>query len=328
MRRLEVAREQWPIRGGFRISRGEKREADVVVVTLHEDGVRGRGECVPYPHFGETVDAVLNAIEELRESLEAGLEREELQSTLPPGAARNAIDCSLWDLAAKQSGTPVWRLAGLAPPQPLKTALTISVDTPERMAAAAAEAHLYPLLKLKLDGGADDLARIEAVHAAAGHARLILDPNESWSAERVETLGPSLSALNVVLLEQPVPAGAESALGDIRSAVPLCADESVHDLAGLEDLADCYDFVNIKLDKTGGLTEALRVARRAQHRGVGLMVGCMVGTSLAMAPAILIGQIATFVDLDGPLLLEKDRVPGLRYDPDGTLHPGPDTLWG
>ncbi len=326
MRQLTVRREVWPIRGAFTISRGAKTEAEVVVVELAEAGARGWAECVPYPRYGETVDGVMAAIEALRPALEAGLGRAALQQRMPPGAARNAIDCALWDLEAKVAGRPAHQIAGLAPPAPMITAYTLSLGTPAEMAAAAAAAADRPLLKLKL-GGSGDIARVEAVRAAAPKSRLIVDANEAWAPATLGDYLPAMAELGVALIEQPLPADDDGALAKIERAVPVCADESLHDRAGLARVAERYDFVNIKLDKTGGLTEALAVASAARALGLGIMVGCMIGTSLAMAPAALLGAAAEFVDLDGPLLLARDRKPGLVYA-GSTLEPPRPALWG
>ena len=326
MRSLSVTAERWPIAGRFAISRGSKTAADVVVVELREADVVGRGECVPYPRYGESVDAVIAQIEGLRSSLEQGLDRPALQAALPAGAARNAADCALWDLAAKCAGRPVWALAGLPPPRPMLTAYTLGLDTAENMAAAArANAH-RPLLKLKL-AGRDDLPRIRAVHEQAPQARLIVDANEAWSPELLVELPPRLRPLGVEMIEQPLPAEADAALARIERPIPVCADESCHQATDLAALAGKYDAVNVKLDKTGGLTEALQTAEAAEERGFALMVGCMIGTSLAMAPALLVAQRARWVDLDGPLLLARDREPGLRFE--GSLvQPSAPSLWG
>lgn len=323
---LSVSVESWPIRGVFRISRGAKTEAEVVVATIESGGFRGRGECVPYRRYGETLDSVVTAIEALRPRLHADFSRAALQSSMPAGAARNAIDCALWDLEAKRAGTSVAALAGLAAPRPVLTAYTLSLDTPQAMAEAA-RAAAKPLLKLKLGGDDADLARVAAVHAAAPGARLIVDANEAWAAGDVLPLARALAPLGVVLIEQPLPAGADEALAGIDSPVPLCADESCHTAADLPRLVGRYSHVNIKLDKTGGLTGALLLADAAEAAGLGLMIGCMVGTSLAMAPALLLAGRADFVDLDGPLLLDRDRVPALAFE-GAVIQPPAPALWG
>ena len=321
-----ITRESWPIRGSFAISRGAKTTADVILVELTRDGVIGRGEGVPYRRYGETLDSVEEALSDLRDHVEEGLDRPELQMLLSAGAARNALDCALWDLNAKLSGIPVWQATGLPEQQPLITAYTISLGTPEAMGAAARDAADRPLLKLKLDGGAD-LERVRAVREAAPKARLIVDANEGWKPGQIEVFTPKLAELGVELIEQPLPVGDDAILEEIDSAVPLCADESFHLADDLEATARRYDAVNIKLDKTGGLTEALRLTEAARDMGLEIMVGCMVGTSLAMAPAALLGHAARYVDLDGPLLLQRDRTPGITYQ-GSILYPPPRTLWG
>jgi L-alanine-DL-glutamate epimerase-like enolase superfamily enzyme len=322
---LRTRIERWPIRGAFTISRGSKREAVVVVAEVGAAGQVGRGECVPYARYGEGVDGVAGTIEGCSATLSAGLTRSELQHLLPPGAARNALDCALWELEAKLSGRSVAELAGLSSPEPILTAYTISLASPEEMAARAKEAAAYPLLKLKL-GDAGDPERMAAVREAVPEARLIADANESWPAAELEALFDAAKRARVELIEQPLPAGADDPLSDVVYQVPICADESVHDRASLAAIASRYDAVNIKLDKTGGLTEAFAVAEEARRLGLKLMAGCMVGTSLAMAPALLIAQGADWVDLDGPLLLARDRQPGLAYDA-GTILPSP-AAWG
>ncbi|MFM9152535.1 MAG: N-acetyl-D-Glu racemase DgcA [Methylocystis sp.] len=323
---LKIAVETFPIAGKFVISRGAKTQAQVVTATLSFDGKEGRGECVPYARYGESVEGVVAIIEAQREAISAGLDRAGLQRRLPPGAARNALDCAFWDLEAKRSTQPAFRRAGLDRLDPLITAYTLSVGSPKDMKCAALQAAGRPLLKVKLAGDGDG-ARLAAVREAAPHATLIVDANEAW---RPETLAVNLSACahyGVALVEQPLPAGQDEILADIPHPVPICADESAHDTASLAALKGRYDAVNIKLDKTGGLTEALIMAERAQKLGFEIMAGCMVGTSLAMAPAVLIGQIASYVDLDGPLLLAYDRSPGLIYDGSKIMSPTPD-LWG
>jgi len=323
---LSVSVERWPIAGAFRISRGAKTEAEVVVATLTDGPHRGRGECVPYRRYGESVEGVVAAIERLRPAIEAGLDRIALQSALPAGAARNALDCAFWDLEAKCRGVPVAALAGLAPPRPVVTAYTLSLDTPEGMARAAAQAG-KPLLKLKLGGDGHDLDRVAAVHGAAPTARLIVDANEAWTIDDLRGLAPALAASGVVLIEQPLPAGEDGALAGLHLPLALCADESCHVASDLPRLVGLYSHVNVKLDKTGGLTEALALTAEARRLGLGLMVGCMVGTSLGMAPALLLAGDADFVDLDGPLLLARDRAPGLCYD-GATIQPATGALWG
>ena len=331
MPELSVRQESWPLAGSFTISRGTRTTAEPVVVELAATGddgrvVLGRGECVPYARYGETVAGVIAAIEGLRSRIEAGLDRIGLQDLLPPGAARNALDCAYWDLEAKRAGQPVWQLCGLPPLEAVTTAYTLSLDAPEAMGRAAAENAARPLLKLKL-AGPDDLARVEAVRANAPETRLIVDANEGWSLDDYEALAPKLAALGVVLIEQPLPAGQDAPLAGTQRPVPVCADESCHATDSLAEIAGRYDAVNIKLDKTGGLTEALKLKQAAQAQGFQVMVGCMLATSLAMAPAVLVAQGAGFVDLDGPLLLAGDRPGGLTYD-GSTLHPPEPALWG
>ena len=326
MRRLTVRRESWPVRGVFTISRGSRTEAEVVVAEIAEGDVVGRGECVPYARYGETAEGVAAAIEAQAEAVASGLDRDRLQQALPPGAARNALDCALWDLDAKCAGRPVWQIVGLAAPQPLVTAYTLSLAAPEAMGAAARANQVRPLLKVKL-GGAGDIDRVAAVRAGAPAARLIVDANEAWTPGLLREYLPAMARFGVALVEQPLPAGQDEALAGIPRAVPICADESCHTSGDLDALVGRYDFVNVKLDKTGGLTEAIRLVEAAQRGGLGIMVGCMVGTSLAMAPAILLGAQAAFVDLDGPLLLAEDRPHGLRYA-NGLVFPPAPALWG
>jgi L-Ala-D/L-Glu epimerase len=323
---LTVRAETWPIAGRFAIARGAKTEAVVVVAELSAGGVTGRGECVPYARYGETVAGVVEAIEALREPLARGLDNAGLQDALPAGAARNALDCALWDFEAKRSGTPVHVLAGLPPPKPLTTAYTISLGAPAEMSDAAARA-ARPILKIKLGGGPEDRERLRAVRGAAPHAELIVDANEGWRAADLAANLALCAEAGVSLVEQPLPAGEDAALATTARPVPVCADESVHDRASLAALAGKYDAVNIKLDKTGGLTEALALAAEAERLGFAIMVGCMVATSLSMAPAMLVARRARFVDLDGPLLLARDRPEGLRYD-GSVIHPPTAALWG
>ncbi len=327
MRRLHLAQESWPIRGSFTISRGAKREAQVVVASISEGAFTGRGECVPYGRYGESMASVMAQLGSLKSGIEAGMSRAQLQDACTPGAARNALDCALWDLEAKQCGMPVWKLAGLPAPGPCVTAYTLSLDTPAAMAAAAAKAAQFPVLKLKL--GADAVIEsVRAVHDAAPQAKLIIDANEAWDLALLQAVSPHLKAAHAVLIEQPLPAGADAQLAGQDWPVPLCADESCHDSAGLAQLRGLYGLINIKLDKTGGLTGALALARVARGQGFGIMVGCMVSTSLAMAPALLLAGMADFVDLDGPLLLQQDRPGGLRSQAGGILYPPDPALWG
>ena len=328
MRTLKFRREQWPIRGGFRIARGEKHEADILVAEITHDAHVGRGECVPYQRYGETHETVAAEIETVSGHIAAGMTRAALQKAMKPGAARNALDCALLDLEAKQSQTPAHVLLGLPSPKPLKTAFTLSLDKPAAMAKAAAAAAKrgHRLLKLKVVG-AGDVERVRAVRASAPQARLIVDANESWNFEDLIALTPELGRLGVALIEQPLRAENDEILQDFVSEVPLCADESCHTRADLPRLKGRYQCANIKLDKAGGLTEALALARAAHEIGLKLMVGCMVSTSLAMAPAMLLGGLAAYVDLDGPLLLERDREPGLNYEGE-IVYPPAASLWG
>jgi L-alanine-DL-glutamate epimerase-like enolase superfamily enzyme len=326
MRTLSIQRESFPIRGVFRISRGARTEAHVVTVTLSENGARGWGECVPYARYDETLDSVIAEIEAARPLIEAGIGREELLTVMKNGAARNAVDCALWDLEAKRAGKPVWQLAGLAAPKPLVTAYTISLDTPDAMGKAAAENAERPLLKLKLTGDGD-LERVEAIHRNAPKARLIVDANEGWSLEQYLHYAPALVALGVEMIEQPLKAADDAPLAGAEHPLPVCADESCHDLRSLEHMVGKYEMINIKLDKTGGLTEALRLKAAAEKAGLGVMVGCMIGTSLSMAPGVIAGQGAKLVDLDAPLLLAEDRKGGLTYE-GSIVHPPSRELWG
>jgi L-alanine-DL-glutamate epimerase-like enolase superfamily enzyme len=323
---LSVRSESWPIAGSFSISRGAKTEAQVVVAELSDGRHNGRGECVPYPRYGETVAGVIAALGAIGDRLALGFDRAQLQQAMPAGAARNALDCALWDLEAKRAGKPAFELAALPAPKPLVTAYTISLGTPAAMADAARAASSRTLLKIKL-GGPGDPERIAAVRRAAPQAELIVDANEGWSVDNLADNLAACAAAGVTLVEQPLPAAADGALATIRRPIAVCADESVHDRASLAALASRYDAVNIKLDKTGGLTEALAMAAEAERLGFRIMVGCMVATSLAMAPAMLVAQRAHVVDLDGPLLLAKDRTDGLRYDGSLVYPPAP-SLWG
>ena len=323
---LEARAERWPLREPFRISRGVKTHADVVVAEVRAGDHTGRGECVPYARYGETVDTVLAQLAGLAAQVAAGLDRAALQRRLPPGAARNALDCALWDLGAQQAHAPAWHLAALPPPRPLLTAFTISLDLPEAMGGAARREAHRPLLKLKLDGGTP-LECVRAVREAAPRARLIVDANEAWTPAVLQRLLPALRALGVELIEQPLPAGEDDALAALERLVPIAADESCHVATDLDALRDRYDFVNVKLDKAGGLTAALELSRAARRQGFGVFVGCMVATSLGTAPAMLLAAEADVVDLDGPLLLAHDREGGVR-ERDGWLQPLAPGLWG
>ena len=323
---LRVTTERWPIAGAFTISRGSKTEAEVVVAEVSDGVYRGRGECVPYWRYDETATSVSAAIAAFAPQVARGLDRAELQSLLPAGAARNALDCALWDLAAKRAGRPVHELAGVAPPVARVTAYTISLASPNVMAEAAAKAAGRLMLKVKL-GQPGDPERIRAVRAAAPAAELIVDANEGWTEQNLAENLAACAAAGVTLVEQPLPAADDAALTRFPRPIPVCADESVHDRASLPRLVGKYDAVNIKLDKTGGLTEALALAEEAEQAGFMLMVGCMIATSLAIAPALLVASGARVVDLDGALLLARDRAHGLRYD-DSRVHPASPELWG
>lgn len=324
MTRLEVFAEQFAIAGSFTISRGSKTVAEVVRVALTRDGLTGQGESVPYARYGESVAQTVADIEALGPALAAGLTRAQLQKALPPGAARNAVDCAFWELEAKLAGVSIAELAGVTPPERVVTAYTISLGTSEAMAAAARAASAYPLLKLKL-GGAGDRERLAAVREAVPRARLVVDANEAWISDDLAANLQACRDLDIELVEQPLPAGNDAALADIEHLVPICADESVHGLASLDALAGRYDAVNVKLDKTGGLTEALELARAAKAKNLKIMVGCMVSTSLAMAPAALLAGHADWCDLDGPLLLAADRPDGFQFA-DGVMRAG--GIWG
>ena len=326
MRKLRVRNEAWPLARPFAISRGTKTTAEVVVAEIEDNGSHGRGECVPYPRYGENVDAVAEAIAALAPEVEAGMDRIALQQRLPAGAARNALDCALWDLEAKSSGRRVWQLAATPAPHPAPTAETIALDTPEAMAARAFCLRERPLLKLKLDAE-DVVERVGAVRAAVPRARLIVDANESWDLALLERIGGMLAALDVEVIEQPLPTARDEELRGFVSKVMLCADESCHTADDIDRLPEAYGMVNVKLDKAGGLTEALRVVAAARAKGRGVMVGCMVGTSLGIAPATLLASVADVVDLDGPLWLAHDRGPELRFS-NGCVYPPDPALWG
>jgi len=319
---LTVTEDRFALAEVFTIARGSRSHADVLSVEVLREGARGWGECVPYARYGETLASVCAQIE----GLPIGVTRTMLQDALPAGAARNAVDCALWDWEAKASGQRVWQMAGLTAPEPMITAFTLSLDSPEKMELAARKHAHRPLLKIKL-GTPDDMPRLEAVRRGAPDTRIIIDANEGWSAEVYSELAPHLQRLGVALVEQPLPAGADDMLAEIARPVPVCADESCHDRASLPALHGKYDMVNIKLDKTGGLTEALALRDAARAQGFKVMVGCMVGSSLAMAPAVLVAQGADMVDLDGPLLLAEDRVVPLFFDEKG-VHPPLPALWG
>mgnify|MGYP001823084641 CR=1 FL=1 len=323
---LVVCAESWPIRGSFAISRGAKTRADIVRVELGSGNFIGRGECVPYARYGESCSSVIEQIESLRQDIQQGLDRVQLQQRLPPGAARNALDCAFWDLQGKTSQRRVWELLKLPSVQPLTTAYTLSLDSPENMHNTALEHADRPLLKLKL-AGEGDIERVRGVRKGAPKARLIVDANEGWDVDIYRQMVPELLQLEVEMIEQPLPAAGDGALRFLHRPIPICADESCHDSESLKHIVDRYDMVNIKLDKTGGLTEALALRAAAESEGMQIMVGCMLATSLAMAPATLLAQGAAIVDLDGPLLLERDRRPGLKFEQSLVFPPQRD-LWG
>lgn len=327
-RKLSVAHESWPIAGSFSISRGTKTSAEVIKVTLEQDGAVGVGESVPYARYNETIDATLDAIQAVRGEIEAGCTRADVPQILNLHAAQNALDCALWDLEAKLTGTPVWKLAGLdKQPDAVITAYTLSLDTPEKMAQAAAEAGSRPLLKIKL-GGDGDHERLRAIRAAAPDTRLIIDANEAWRPDDLDNHLAVCAETAVELVEQPLPAGNDDALSGLgKTGVLICADESAHGKDDLHKLAGKYTAINVKLDKTGGLTEALALADAARDQGFEIMIGCMLATSLAMAPGHIVAQRARVVDLDGPLLLARDREPGIRFD-GSLMYPPPPALWG
>ena len=319
---IQAKVEIFPLAHVFRISRGARTQAEVVTVTIEKDGVTGRGECVPYARYNETLESVIKQVE----SLPADIDKETLQDTLPPGAARNAVDCALWDFECKKRDQRIWKIAGIQVPEQKITAYTLSLDEPKNMFKQAEKNSNRPLLKIKL-GTPNDMPRLEAVRKGAPNSEIIVDANEGWDAELYSQLAPELVRLGVKLVEQPLPADQDGDLIGLPRPIPICADESCHDRKSLEKLIGKYDFVNIKLDKTGGLTEALKLKDKALEAGFKIMVGCMVGSSLAMAPATLIAQNATFVDLDGPLLLAHDRRHGLLYD-ESWVHPPVKDLWG
>ncbi len=318
--KVSVTRDVFQLAQVFTISRGSRTQAEVLTVSVVDDGICGMGECVPYARYGETLDSVSAQIEGCDGAWP------DLPDALPAGAARNALDCAYWDHAAKKAGKRVWDLLGVPKPAPEITAYTLSLDTPDAMQAQAAKNAHRPLLKIKL-GTPDDMARLEAVRRGAPDVPVIVDANEGWTAEVYADLAPHLLRLGVEMVEQPLPAGADDLLQEIARPLPVCADESCHDRASLPGLRGKYDMVNIKLDKTGGLTEALALKRQALAEGYGVMVGCMVGSSLAMAPATILAQGVAFTDLDGPLLLAEDRNAPLLFDEKG-VHPPAAALWG
>ncbi|PYK89810.1 MAG: dipeptide epimerase [Verrucomicrobia bacterium] len=322
---IEAREEIWPLKQLFRISRGSRTEARVVVVTVTDGQHTGRGEGVPIARYNQSVASVLEQIESIKR--EKSLDRHRIQQLLPAGAARNALDCALWDLEAKISGKRAWELANVLMVPKVETSFTISLDTPEKMAAAAKANPSAPILKLKLGGDDVDLARVEAVREAAPAARLLIDANESWSPSHFEKIVPALKRLGVELIEQPFPADADEVLLTLDHPVPVCADESCHTGDDLARLTSRYEVINVKLDKTGGPTEALHLCEQARKAGFKLLIGCMIGTSLGMAPARLLASIADYVDLDGPLLLARDREHGLSYQNSRIGIPSRE-LWG
>ena len=326
LRTLRAQHDRFALTRPFRIARGIKTQADVVTVTIEADGVIGRGEGVPYARYGESIETTLAAIVNVRGPIESGANRHALQALLPPGAARNAIDCALWDLEARQSGRSVAAMIGAPEPTRLESALTVGIDTPDAMAAVARTMAGAPLIKVKVDAQ-DPEARLRAVRAAAPTAKMIVDPNESWDQALVEAMQPLLLELRTDLLEQPIPAGEDAWLEGFTPAVPICADEAVHVAADLEIIARRYQVVNVKLDKAGGLTAALELAHATRARGLGLMTGCMVSSSLSIAAALHVARMSDFVDLDGPIWLAEDRAGGVR-DEGGMLLPPERGFWG
>jgi len=318
--------ETWPLSEPFRISRGVKTEAHVAVAHIEAEGLIGSGEAVPYARYGETMESVLEQMGSAQAAINEGCSREQLQTMLPAGAARNAIDCALWDLEAKTTGKSTLTLAGTAMPTPITTAITIGLDTIDAMAAKAENYKNCDLLKIKLNQNTI-LEKMQAIRSAAPNPRIIIDPNESWTIETLAEVHKALADLKVDMLEQPLPAGEDAALNGFSSAVPVCADESCHTRADLANLKGLYDIINIKLDKTGGLTEALALKAEAQNMGFGLMIGCMLGTSLAMAPALVLAYGVDFLDLDGPIWMKKDHDYGLDIQ-NGTIAPPSPLLWG
>ena len=324
---LNIKTESWPLTGEFRISRWVRKVSDVIVVEIIDGNYIGRGECFPYGRYGETLISVTEQVKSIQSTVEKGLSRETLLGILPPGAARNAVDCALWDLEAKRAGTRAWNLAGFSTLEPLTTVFTLGVDSPEKMGVKAMQNKHWPRLKLKMTGDGFDLERVNEIHNNAPHSTLVVDANEGWTIDQYLQYAPKMKELGVEMIEQPLPATNDDELSLIERPVSVCADESCHDSTTLDNLVGKYDMINIKLDKTGGLTEALRLKDAAINMGLEIMVGCMIGTSLAMAPGIIIGQKASIVDLDGPLLLAKDRTPGLNFK--GSLVEPPQVeLWG
>tara|TARA_B100001559_G_C16464860_1_gene606009 strand:+ start:294 stop:1280 length:987 start_codon:yes stop_codon:yes gene_type:complete len=319
--------EAWPLAGAFRISRGTRKVSDVLMVEVNDGNYVGRGECFPYARYGEDIDSVQKQLNSVRSEIEHGLDRQALLNVLAPGAARNAVDCALWDLEAKRAGVRVWDLADLPAPEPVTTVYTLGVDEPAIMGERARENSDRPRLKLKMTGDGADLERVRNIHKNAPNARLVVDANEGWTIEQYLEYAPQFKELGVEMIEQPLPSTDDEQLSGVDRPIPVCADESCHDRATLQSLVGKYDMINIKLDKTGGLTEALNLRDAALKQGLSIMVGCMIGTSLAMAPGILVAQEAAIVDLDGPLLLAEDRAPGLSFT-GSIIHPPETRLWG
>ena len=319
--------EAWPLAGAFRISRGTRKVSDVLMVEVNDGNYVGRGECFPYARYGEDIDSVQKQLNSVRSEIEHGLDRQALLNILAPGAARNAVDCALWDLEAKRAGVRVWDLADLPAPEPVTTVYTLGVDEPAIMGERARENSDRPRLKLKMTGDGADLERVRNIHKNAPNARLVVDANEGWSIKQYLEYAPQFKELGVEMIEQPLPSTDDEQLSGVDRPIPVCADESCHDRATLKSLVGKYDMINIKLDKTGGLTEALNLRDAALKQGLSIMVGCMIGTSLAMAPGILVAQEAAIVDLDGPLLLAEDRAPGLSFT-GSIIHPPETRLWG
>ena len=324
--KLTVTRRSWPLARPVMTAQGLRTTADVVVADISDGDSRGRAEGVPVGRFGESIESVFGAVEAMKGAVLGGLNRETLQTALPPGAARNALDCALWDIDAKRAYQSVSDLAGFAAMKPVVTAFTLPLDTPQAMADLASTNRARPLFKLEL-GGDGDIERVQAVRSATPASRLIIDVNECWTEAQLAAFMPALLDCRVELIEQPLPADADDALLRLARPIPICADESCRTRADLDRLAGKYDVLNIKLDKAGGLTEALALAAEAKRRGFRIMAGGMVGTSLGVAPALVLAQQAEIVDLDGPMLLASDRVPGLRYD-GGTIHPPEASFWG
>ena len=327
-RSISITAETFPLRRKFAIARGTKLRAEPVSVEIIEDGVRGHGEALPYPRYGETVETVTATIEQMRGAVCAGMTRDDLQTALPPGAARCALDCALWDLEAKTTGTPVWELVQMPRPRAITTAFTVVLDGADTMAHAAMQAKSFPLLKIKLgsrEGVLADVTRLREIRQARPDAKLIVDANEGWRVEELARYADLLAAHDIMFFEQPVAAREQEALADID--LPFCADESVHETTDLDTLPPAYDWINVKLDKAGGFTQALEMVKAAKSRNLNVMIGCMVASSLSIAPAHLLAQLADLADLDGPLWLNEDRPDKLVFDGSLVLPPAP-SLWG